>query len=236
MNLATLNQVEQYWSRLCFDRNFKAKGRIKVYREMVYDRFLETVKNISPVARSFLSDAEWEKMLWDYLEHSPPAFEVLRDLPLELSRYLKKVRHPLQKKYPFLGELLEYEYLEIAMRFAAEDAGKTPRGQIRLNPAHVLAEYRWPVHFISEDFRDPKKLPQGRHHLLLWRRPDDLEVKFMEVNPLVASLVRLLEKSPCKPAALLAAVARKNGLKAGADFTKEGRSLLAGLREKKILL
>ncbi|MFO1462513.1 MAG: putative DNA-binding domain-containing protein [bacterium] len=236
MKLETLRQSEAFWAAICFDGKFKPKGRYQVYRELVTERLMQTLQNISPVARALLSEREWWRLLWDYLKNSPPKSEILRELAWELSQYLKSHRHPLQKKYPYLGELLEYEYLEIAMRFAPEDQGKAQRGKLRLNPAHVLATYCWPVHFISEEFRDPKKLPQGEYHLLLWREPDSLEVKFMELNSLVVALVRRLERGPCSPDALLKSVAKAHAIKPDAEYLKEGRALLADLGVKKILL
>jgi len=236
MRLDTLRQSENFWAKICFDGGYRPKGRYQVYRELVTERMVQTVQNISPVARSLLSEKEWWRLLWAFLKKNPPQSEILRELAWELAQFCKSRPHPLKKKYPYLGELLEYEYLEIAMRFAPEGSGKAARGELRLNPAHVLAEYRWPVHFIREDFRDPKKLPQGRYHLLLWREPESLEVKFMEVNPLVAALIRRLERGPAKPEALLRAVARQNGLKAGPEFLAEGRALLQDLRAKQILL
>jgi len=236
MKAETLVQTESFWGKICFDGKFKPQGRFRVYREMISERFLETVQNISPVARSFLSEAEWSKLLWDFLKNQKVESEILRDLPYQLSQYLKTEAHPLKRKYPFLGELLEYEYLEIVMRFVREDAGKTPRGMLRLNPAHVLGTFRWPVHFISEKFRDPKKLPQGEYHLLLWREPESLEVKFMDVNALAASLVKRLERGPAKASALLAAVAKQHRLKASSEFMREGKDLIADLAEKHILV
>lgn len=236
MKLETLRQSEHFWGKICFDGGYRPKGRYQVYRELVTERMVQTVQNISPVARAILSEKEWWQILWAFLKKSRPQSEILRELAWELSQFLKAKPHPLKKKYPYLGELLEYEYLEIAMRFAPEDSGKALRGKLRLNPAHALADYRWPVHFISEDFRDPKKLPQGRYHLLLWREPETLEVKFMEVNPLVAALIRRLEKAPAKPEAALRAVARQSGLKADAEFLAEGRALLEALRARQILL
>src|SRR5262249_50192580 len=127
MRLETLQQTEGFWAKLCFDRSFKPKGRYGVYRELVTERMVEVVKNVSPVARSLLREAEWWTLPWDFLKPAPPKSEILRELPLELAQYSKTNRHPLAQKYPFLGELLEYEYLEIQMRFAPEDAGKTQR-------------------------------------------------------------------------------------------------------------
>ncbi|HKY64250.1 MAG TPA: putative DNA-binding domain-containing protein [bacterium] len=231
-----LEQTEKFWAKICFDGSYRPKGRYRVYRELVSERMLDTLKNISPVARSLLSEKEWWALLWAFLKKAPPKSEILRELAGEFSGYLKARRHPLAKKYPYLGELLEYEYLEIEMRFAPEDEGRTPAGKFRLNPAHALASYRWPVHFISEDFRDPKKMPRGYYHLLLWRDPQSLEVKFMEVNGLIAALLRRLEKGPQAAGTLLKAVAKEQAIPADAGYLAEGQALLQSLRAKRILI
>ena len=236
MKPETLQETENFWAKICFDGKFRPKGRYQVYRELVTERLVQTLQNISPVARAFLTEEEWWKILWDFLKKAKLNSEILREAAWELSQYLKTRPHPLKKKYPYLGELLEYEYLEIAMRFAPEDEGKTERGKLRLNPAHVLATYAWPVHFISEEFKDPKRIPRGQYHLLLWREPDTLEVKFMEVNPLVASLIQKLERKQAKPAELLTALAKANDLKASPEFISEGRALLADLAAKKLFV
>ena len=87
----------------------------------------------------------------------------------------------------------------------------------------------------DRDFRDPKKMPRGDYHLLLWRDPQSLEVKFMEVNALVAGLLRRLEKGPAGAGPLLKAAAKAHRIHASAEFLAEGRGLLQSLQEKRIL-
>lgn len=236
LDFPRLEQTEKFWAKLCFDGAYKPQGRYQVYRELVTERMVDTLKNISPVARGLLSDDEWWTLLWAYLKKSPPQSVILRELAGEFSRYLKTQRHPLSKKFPYLGELLEYEYLEIEMRFAPEDGAKTPAGKLRINPAHVLKTYSWPVHFIGEEFRDPKKMPRGEYHLLLWRDPESLDVKFMEVNGLVAELLSLLGQGPRAASTLLKAAAKQVGIAASPEYLTEGRSLIQSLMEKRILV
>ncbi len=234
--MTSLQEVEKFWSRVCFDRSFPTRGRFQVYRELVTERMIDVLQNICPVTNSILGETEWQTLLWDYLKKSPPVSEILRELPFEVAQYLKTHRHPLAKKYPYLGELIEYEFLEVRVRFATEDLGKTEPGRVRLNPAHHLAEYRWPVHFIDEDFSDPKKMPKGPFHLLIWRQPVSLEVQFMEVNLLTASLLRHLTKRPKSPQALLRSVTKEHGISPSKEYFLEGEALLADLQNKQIIL
>ncbi len=230
-----LIKSEKLWGNICFNPKYHPKGRYKTYRELVFSRMVEVVKNICPVGREIITDSEWEKVIWDFLKNSAPKSPILRELPLEVAKYLQTHAHSLSKKYPYLGELIEYEYLEIQMRFAPDDVEKTTRGKIRINPAHVLATYRWPVHFISKEFHTTKKLPQGEYNLLLWRDPDSLEVLFMEVNHLVVSLIKILEKEPHKKDLLLKKIAKQHRISFNQEFAQEGMQLLEDLKTKKLL-
>lgn len=231
-----LSQVETFWSQVCFDPDFKPEGRFQTYRELVFEGMLDVLQNICPVARGILSEEEWKQIFWDFLRKAPPQSVVLRRLPFEASQYLKANTHPLSKRYPWLGELMEYEYLEVGLRFAEEDQGSTPDGKIRLNPAHALGIYTWPVHFISEKNYDPNQLPRGEYSLLLWRHPESLEIKFMEINPLVRVLVQILESGPQKPDGLLRSVAQQMELEANSEYLTEGKELLENFSKKGILV
>jgi len=228
--------TEHFWAKVCFKPKYKPQGRYHLYRELVTDRMLQILQNVCPVTNEILTEAEWLDLLWEFLEKSPPQSEILRDLPYEFSAYLKSHRHRLFKRYPFLGELIEYEAMEVKVSFAPNDRSHTPKGKVRMNPAHFLGKYCWPVHFLDKDFRQIKKIPKGEYHLLLWRDPKDDGVKFMEVNALVASLIQHLKKGPQVPKNLLQKIAKENGFAATGEFLAEGRILLADLEKKKILV
>ena len=234
--MSDLNQVETFWSKVCFDREYQPQGRFQVYRELVTERFVDVLHSVCPVAKSILGEDEWWDLVWDFLKHQPIQNVILRELPWEVSQYLKTHPHPLAEKYPYLGELIEYEFLELRVVFAPEDTAKTPAGKLRLNPAHCLAKYRWPVHFISEELSDPEKIPQGEFHLLLWRDPDSLDVEFMELNPLSAALIELAKATPQAEQGLLEMLAKEQQIPVSEEYLSEGSGLIAELREKKILL
>jgi hypothetical protein len=160
---------------------------------------------------------------------------VLRRLPWEVSQFLRDGKHPLLEKYPWLGELMEYEYLEIQVRFAEENEDKPPPGMIALHPAHALGEFTWPVHFISEKNHDAAALPRGNFYLLLWRDGASLEVKFMEVNLMVAAMVRALGQGAQTPEILLDAIAKQVGFPRSDEFLREGRDLIRNFTAQGIL-
>lgn len=233
--MTRLGEVEAFWERVCFDPQYIPTGRFKTYRDLVFEGMIEVVQNICPVIHSILSEAELKKLFWDFLLASPPQSPVLRELPWEVSQFLRNHPYPLLEKYPWLGELMEYEYLEIQVRFAEEREDKSPTGTVSLNPAHALGEYTWPVHFISRENHDPARLPRGNFFLLLWRDPISLEVKFMEVNLLVAAMLKILANGPQSPEALLEAIAKEVGIPRSDEYLQEGRELIQNFISQGIL-
>jgi hypothetical protein len=234
--MTTLQEAENFWFQVCFDRRFQLQGRYQVYRELITSRMFDVLKNICPVTFEILGEENFWELLWGYLREDPPSSEILRELPRQVAEYLKEFPNPLLENHPYLAELIEYEFLEVRMMFFPEDEEKTQKGKVRINPAHALETYRWPVHFLSREYCQKKNIPAGTYHLLLWRDPRDLKVQFMEVNVLVASMVRLLEKGQKAVPALFKAIAMENNFDLSEEFLREGRILLDDLSRKGVLV
>ena len=234
--MSSLQEIESLWEKVCFDPNYRPEGRMQTYRDLVFAGMLDVLKVICPVANEILEPEQWRDIFWDFLRHAPPNNVVIRQLPFEASQYLKLHSFPHQEKFPWLGELMEYEYLEVGVRFAPEEEDPVPPGQIKVNNAHALGYYTWPVHYISADSHKPEDLPRGDYFLFLWREPVQLKVKFMEINSLVAALLERLQEGPQIPTDLLEDVAERMNLELSPQYLEEGRKLLEDFLEKGILI
>lgn len=233
--MKSLAEIENFWAQICRNPEYPAVGRFKTYRHLVKSGFLDVLKNLNPVANELLSDGEWEVLYWDFVQKAPPQSSILRQLPQEFAEYLKTRAHPLVERYPYLGELIEYEYLEVAVRYGLNPPEKMKPAWLYLNPAHALRAYHWPVHFIDKNNSEPQNLPQGKYYLFLWRHSKNYEVKFMEVNPLVASLLEALVEKPFLRPALIQRVAKEHQILLSENFIKEAQILIESLIEKNIL-
>ncbi len=234
--MSQLQEVEKFWAQVCFDPNYQPEGRFKTYRELVYQGMADVLTSICPVAHAILSESEWRQIFWEFLQNSPPRSAILRQLPAEVSRFLREHDYGLKSRYPFLAELMEYEYLEVQVRFAPESQNVIVPGLLQLNPAHVLRHYTWPVHYISEENCDPEILPRGDYFLLLWRDPQTLEVRFMEVSSLVAGLLEILSSGATEGREVLEQLAQTLEVESGEEFLNEGFALLENFHQKGILL
>lgn len=234
--MTSLADVETLWEKVCFDPDYQPEGRYQTYRDLVYEGMLDVLQSVCPVACEILRPAEWQQIFWEFLRKAPPKSVVIRQLPYEASQYLKSHEHCLSNRYPWLGELMEYEYLEVGVRFAEEFNLARASGQVSINPAHALAHYTWPVHYISGENFDPETLPRGEYYLFLWRDPESLEVHFMEVNSVVAVLFEQLKIQPQSVEKLLHQVAKQMEIEVSEAYLAEGNQLIEDLLDKGILL
>ena len=226
--------------------------RFETYRKHISIGLLGGLKDAFPVIRSLVSEKEWTALLNDFylkrLTRSPIARHVFR----EFSHYLqKKYRGPLRKRLPYLQELAEYENADLRLLY---DADRPVSGllvidlsSIRdpscllglvpvLNPHHVLRVYRWPVHRICREFSSLKKVRPGRHPLLIYREPVSFRVKFLELNPLTAELLKKTESGRLTIENLIEGLARTCRPMSLEAFVIEAMGIFQILQDKGVLL
>lgn len=245
----------QKYFRSARDREFLGSytaERFQTYRNHISFGILGGMESAFPVLRSLLSEKEWNEVLNQFylkrLTRSPIARHVFR----EFSGYLQKTyRGPLLKKLPYLRELAEYENLDLKLYFA-KDAETThqacfvdplsvsPEKALHLvpilNPLVELRTYQWPVHRICREFCSPKKVKKGKYSLIIFRHPQELEIRFMEGNPLTMALIKALKRKPSPIQKTFKALIKKNKIQNLQTFYEEGMAVLGLFLKKGIIL
>ena len=122
-------------------------------------------------------------------------------IPKEFIAFIEKGYPGSEQDFPFLLELAHYEYVELELSvstaendMSAVDAdGDLLAGvPIKSVVASVFA-YQYPVHNISADFL-PDAPGEQPTYLAVFRQDDD-ELSFMELNPVTARLLQLIEEN-----------------------------------------
>lgn len=115
-----------------------------------------------------------------------------------------------------------------------------PNGDLLAQPPVVsplawILSYVWPVHRIGPEHQ-PTEAPAQPTYLVVYRTRQD-EVRFMEINAVSARLLQLIEEHParCGREHLLA-IAAELQHPDPEQIVEAGRGMLAGLRERDILL
>ncbi|BCO31596.1 DUF2063 domain-containing protein [Thiohalobacter sp. COW1] len=172
--------------------------RMAIYRELFFNNISSFLAGTLPVLHQLLPEAQWQEMMRDFLVrhrcHSP----YFLDIPREFLTYLEHSRGTQPGDPPFLYELAHYEWAELALSVADEQAppaagiadAELLDAPLQVSPLAWPFSYRFPVHRIGPDYR-PDAPPPAPTYLLLYRDPDD-EVRFIELNAVSARLLALL--------------------------------------------
>ena len=174
--------------------------RLAIYRELFINNVEGAIASAFPVLRKLTDDARWAALVRDFYDnhnaHTPLFHHLAREFLDWYSEVAEARGEPL-----FAAELTHYEWVELALSLAeelpppelAEDADllATPLQKSAL--AWPLV-YAFEVHRIGPDYR-PESAPPAPTCLVVYRNAEDA-VRFMEINPITARLLELLEERP----------------------------------------
>jgi uncharacterized protein len=211
--------------------------RMAVYRQLFFNNLRNLLGNMFPVLRKLHDDARWGKLIRGFMRSHRARTPYFLQLPREFLDYLEN-EHEHDGDYPFLVELGRYEYaeLEVSIEPKADDPttfspdGDLIAGAPLLTVASRVEAWRWPVHRISASYIPelPLDLPV---FLAVFRGQDD-RVRFLELNPVTAELVRRIGDNTAGRSGLelLSRLAADSGYSDMSEFLTHGRTILEELR------
>ncbi|TDW99605.1 HvfC/BufC N-terminal domain-containing protein [Dinghuibacter silviterrae] len=222
--------AQQALARYC--RSDEAAGvpgalpdRLEQYRRLARNVIADGLESAYPLTVAALDPFDWETLVYRFFaEHDCQEAQVWR-MPMEFMEFVQGIAEApgrpagLLDKYPFLLELLFFEWTEIEL-YMMEDLPVPAYGPVRnwtqdtlvFHPEHRLLLFSYPVHLGKPD-AEP-----GQYAVLAFRDPETGEVQFIDLSLTFAwlldglittgcSLAAFLEQHPEAPAALLLAEA-----------------------------
>lgn len=173
--------------------------RMAIYQELFYNNIEGFIANGFPVLREITSDDVWHNMIRDFMVKHHCKTPLFHEIAREFLSYLDNERDSTNDPV-FIKELAHYEWVELAI--SVSDAETTPfqleTGQNSLalhyatSPVAWPLSYNYPVHLIEPDFQ-PTAPNDSPVFLLVYRNRDD-SVTFLELNPVSARLIDLLNE------------------------------------------
>jgi hypothetical protein len=173
--------------------------RMRVYEKLLFNNVEGFLLACYPVSRAVLRQRRWGTLVrgffHEYRSHSP----LFRDIPKAFLDWMNSSAQSLEDDFPFLLELMHYEWLELAVSIdpatldmsTVEPHGDLWQGEPVLNPTARLGCYRYPLHRISPQFR-PKPSDAGLFCYLLYRDEGHV-VRFVQMTPFTAALIESLQ-------------------------------------------
>lgn len=216
--------------------------RVGIYRDLLYRNIESFMSNSYPVLRKITDDDRWHAMIRDYFKHHQSHTPYFPKMPREFLDYLEHERDNKEDP-PFLFELAHYEWVEMAVAIDPRDidlTGVNQQGDL-LNEIPVLSPlvwplvYKFPVHRIGPDFL-PEEAPEQPTYLVVNRNSDD-EVNFIELNPVSAKLLELIQNSDNKTGqVLLQSIAEEINHPNPEAVIQGGLQILTEMHEKQVIL
>lgn len=215
--------------------------RMAIYRRLLFKNIEGFLASSFPVLRKVTPDDRWQALARDYFHRHQARTPLFPRMPQEFLEYLEHERDDPDDP-PWMFELAHYEWLETATAIdprEIEMQGIDPQGDLLagwpvINPLASPVAYQWPVHRISPQYL-PDEPPAQPTYLVVYRNHDD-KVSFMELNPVSARLLQLIQTQSAHGRKLLQQIATELNHPDPEVVIQGGSETLTALRERSILL
>ena len=175
--------------------------RMAIYRELLYNNVEGFIASGFPVLRKIYSDENWHKMVRDFFANHQCQTPYFLEISQEFIDYLQNEREPQPEDPAGLVELAHYEWVELALHVSDETISMEnidPNGDLLaqrpvFSPVAWPLAYQFPVHTMGPD-NLPETAPDQPTYMVVYRNRND-EVNFLEVNPVTARLIGLLQEN-----------------------------------------
>lgn len=193
-------------------RHIDPRG-VKIYANLIDLNRLDLMASIYPHCKKLLGK-NFRAIVLDYMETMPPDHFNFNQAARKFPQFMAEHAEVELRKKPFLAELADYEWIELAvLENDAEiefTAVKNPASATvidpvqfaqtvpRLNPTVVLRAYRYPISKIVDALEEDVKLPRRQKleasYVLAFRNPEHL-CEYLEISELTYILLSALEKN-----------------------------------------
>ncbi len=189
--------------------------RMNIYNELLYNNLESFLLACFPVLRQLLGPRKWGKLVREFFSEHRCRTPIFRQIPDEFVHYVQSERGVRDSDPPFMLELAHYEWIELVLSVSNKETplahidpdGDLAGGHPALNPVLALLQYQYPVHRIGPKFK-PRTPPAQPTYLLVFR-DQEFAVEFIELNPVSARLVDLLQSSKLNGEKLLKKIAKE---------------------------
>lgn len=196
MNESPLQQTQQAFCAWIRDPQSDlpteyATARMQVYRTLLFNNVSSFINLVYPIARTLLSEAKWQSLLQEFFQNAQNQSPFYNDISLQFREYLDEQEHPILQEYPWLAELLQYEWLELYLdTVEIEEKTFSPASAWQLNTHIWILVYQYPVYLWTTEQQDFEHSPSA---VMVWRNQHD-QVCAEPLSPLFACLIEQLNQ------------------------------------------
>jgi len=225
--VSKLDKIEKSFYRLVTDRDERAQylaspepgedlainpEAVKIYSSLIEIGRFDLMSSIYPITKELLGK-QFRSLVCDYFETIPSDHFNLNQSARQFSQYLSTCQK-LISRYPFLSELADYEWIELAV--LEDSAADVPVQQNldsdAIDPASFAATvpiivgalalrryaYNIPalIESIEEGSKIARSLKKQSAYVIVYRDPVSLEARFLEVGEVALTLLETIKLEP----------------------------------------
>ena len=170
---------------------------IKYYRHLIFNIIQDGITNAYPILTDFLGEHEMNNLIHRFFSnHRCQTYQVWQ-MPKEFKEYVIQQESNLIETYPFIPDLLLFEWMEIELFMMEDDeipkyqpTGNILKDKLVLNPEIQILSMQYPVHI-----KHPKLIKnndKGTYFVALHRHPETKEIIFTNIDFSSLRIIELL--------------------------------------------
>lgn len=223
---------------------------VRLYASLLRIGHHDVVDSIYPGCARLIGQ-KWDDVVDDFIAKFPPEHYNFNRTAERFSIYLERHGERFLRKYPYLAELADYEWMELAVMerdvtielFPCEDLS-TPHHFDRyapvVNPTLVVRRYSYPLPAIVDHLRDgcclPAKVAPSPTAVALYRDPHTHMCRFLELGNLAAAIVCRAAEQPVSYGDLAGAAIAGSPERNPQDTALEFIDLIDSLQEARLFV
>lgn len=167
--------------------------RMQIYRDLLFNNVCSFINLVYPVTRAILPELQWQKLLNEFFQKAKCDSPFYNDISLQFREYLTDWQHTSLKEYPWLAELLQFEWLELYLdTVEIEKRIVTRQDEWQLNTQVWVLVYQYPVYQWSSSMSISDVVPMPSA-IIVWRNNQD-HICLERLSPLFAMLIEQLNQ------------------------------------------
>lgn len=162
--------------------------RMQIYRDLLFNNVCSFINLVYPIARSILPADQWQLLLEEFFQKAKCRSPFYNDISLQFRDYLTENQHPVLSQYPWLEELLQFEWLELYLdTLEIEDINIVEKTSWQLTHKVWVLVYQYPVYDWTVDttLTDIEVMPSA---IMVWRDNQD-KICLERLSSLFAMLI-----------------------------------------------
>lgn len=171
------------------------------YRRLVINVVKNTLSNAYPLTVQLLGENQFDHAAHFFFENHTCQEHQVWKLPYEFYTFYKTSEFPFEHQYPFLSELLLFEWLEIDVFMMKNEVSLPfkPHGDVKqdkfvINPELKIQVLHYPIH--EKIAHEITEKDYGNYFISIHRNPVDFQVYFNEISYQHAQILMQLYEEP----------------------------------------